>query len=994
MGIQDSRVVGLPLVNFTNTKANLLAITSPEVGMTAYATDTGELGFYTSGAWHWFNPDAVNHLIFNTSPTGVPSAEGVVAWNTTEKTLDLQTGWGPTLQVGHEIFVLVINGDPVDTIPNGSVVFPVTVFGGVPVVAPALASIHTLFGFDVAVATMDIPPESYGLATREGRVRNVDTSAWSEADTLYLSGENPGELTNVRPVFPNYTIQIAGCAVSHATEGMLHVKVKGRALDTTLNFWNGTFRETFKFEVVSNGTVVTGYLSPASLDHPDMTMLFTDGLSLLVTSPPAEIVLTPGTDEIPQSNYVYVLQSTKVLGISTSDWPVDVEHIKVAVVELWTAATTELSGAAKNQNWNDHIEAETGQGHLSHICQNIREGRPAKWISGVEGSLVIDTTPTPDDVWAKVTGGVVSQLHRQIFPILDMTQYEIDAVSTGSQTFTISDDGDLSSTFPDGRIIKVNGSTGNDGLYIVSSTLWSSPDFVITVEEAILSAVADGTIGDDIHVINHPSSPYFQTTNLNTQTLDAKGVSLANTSFAAVLVGIQNKTDTVSHLMLNLPSGSYGRLSPDDAVSDASNYSVYDIPAKFDGVGFLISRFIFQLQPGGTSWTLYATEDLRGKTPNVTAGGGGGGGGVSTFLGLTDTFSSFAGQGGKTVAVNEGETALEPIPNQTENTFYAGPSVAPAAAPGFRAMVAADIAVAAASYAYLPGRAGGQVLNGGTGAGENLTLSSTAHATKGKVLLGTLSAYNEALDRLGVGTTSAQSQVHVSTAAFSALSLERTASSIGRWEIGLTSAWGGGAGTLGFRPTVATGDFNIVSSANDSRFFVDTSVGDVGIGVTDPLDKLHVQGAILREGWFCGRAGTQTGFTGVLTDIDIDTEIRKDSTYFTHSAGSDNITFIKTGWYRISYSIDVANLLSNNSCVRIRVYDDGAAILQSYGYCNLDYYNYGQYATVSNSFLAYIVAGSVIDIRTDGQGGTGSFGSGCNYTVLDSSQITIERVDQ
>lgn len=40
-----------------------------------------------------------------------------------------------------------------------------------------------------------------------------------------------------------------------------------------------------------------------------------------------------------------------------------------------------------------------------------------------------------------------------------------------------------------------------------------------------------------------------------------------------------------------------------------------------------------------------------------------------------------------------------------------------------------------------------------TGSGENRTLSSTSHATKGKILLGT-SAYDEANNRLGLGTAS------------------------------------------------------------------------------------------------------------------------------------------------------------------------------------------------------------------------------------------------
>lgn len=50
------------------------------------------------------------------------------------------------------------------------------------------------------------------------------------------------------------------------------------------------------------------------------------------------------------------------------------------------------------------------------------------------------------------------------------------------------------------------------------------------------------------------------------------------------------------------------------------------------------------------------------------------------------------------------------------------------------------------------GIAGGQSAIGGTAASENLTLSSTVHATKGLIKFGTTSAYDEANTRLGIGT--------------------------------------------------------------------------------------------------------------------------------------------------------------------------------------------------------------------------------------------------
>ncbi len=67
---------------------------------------------------------------------------------------------------------------------------------------------------------------------------------------------------------------------------------------------------------------------------------------------------------------------------------------------------------------------------------------------------------------------------------------------------------------------------------------------------------------------------------------------------------------------------------------------------------------------------------------------------------------------------------------------------------------------AAPVLARLGGVAGGQTLSGGTAASENLTLASTANATKGKINLGSASSYDELAARLGVGTLSPSAKLH------------------------------------------------------------------------------------------------------------------------------------------------------------------------------------------------------------------------------------------
>lgn len=62
-------------------------------------------------------------------------------------------------------------------------------------------------------------------------------------------------------------------------------------------------------------------------------------------------------------------------------------------------------------------------------------------------------------------------------------------------------------------------------------------------------------------------------------------------------------------------------------------------------------------------------------------------------------------------------------------------------------------------YPRSTGAVGGQTIRGGTAAGDDLTLMSTSHATKGNIFFGT-STYDEVNNRLGIGTASPSYKLH------------------------------------------------------------------------------------------------------------------------------------------------------------------------------------------------------------------------------------------
>ena len=510
--------------------------------------------------------------------------------STLKKTLAVQNGAGIDFFVGQGQYTYITNNSGVD-IDKGMAVSSTGILAGKITVAKALATSYLTLGSGLAITAMDIPNGTDGFITSFAEIPNIDTTSFTGAPVLYVSPTVAGELTNVRPVFPDYAIQV-GAVVLDSLTGVISIDVKSGISDTFNDAFDGSFRESINFLVSSDNINITGTLENVN-NADDLTMLFSDGFSTLDTTPGATITLVPGTSEIPQVNYIYIPLSTKVLTVSTSGFPSE-EHIKVADVLVQSINDVFIGDILVNRNWNDHIKEEGDNGHLLHLSERLRQNNAA-WDTGTEGICTVGGGGSTVDV--SVTSGTVYQLHKQAFPSLNTAT------------------------------------------------------------------------GDHVHVPNHFTSAYLKTSDIETLVADSTGASLNNTSYSFVLVGVQNKSGTPSTLLLNLPTSTYSKTTPDVAVSDPDNYSVYDIPKAFKGKAFLIARYTY-INNGGTI-TLHDTEDLRGKIPNVTAGGGGGGSGVTTFLGLTDTPSAYTGQALSLAQVNAGETALEFVTSITATLLTA-----------------------------------------------------------------------------------------------------------------------------------------------------------------------------------------------------------------------------------------------------------------------------------------------------------------------------------
>lgn len=389
--------------------------------------------------------NSVDHMIMLENATDTSHVPFKLTANPTLGTCNLDSSFdGVSGQLLHEQHALVYN-DTGSLLPNGKVVRKTGIFQTFATVTLAIANEVTGIVDELGMTTMDIPDGEFGIITTFGKVNDVNTGACVLAARIYISPTIAGNVTDIKPVFPNYAVSLGFVAKVGTTDGQIILQIAGRVTDTFFNVFNGSFRETIKLFVSSDGVTTTASLSPGN-GQPNLTQVFRSGEEILFTTPPITKTLTDGTEATPQRNYIYKLESDKLntdFQVSTSGFP-NAEHIKMGFVVLKEVTATQTEGAYVNQNWNDHVQDDDiNMGHLLHITERMRQDLP-KWDSGAAGTLTIDSVPTPDDVFFSVTSGFVYQIHKQSYPALDM--------ETGDDLHVLND-----FTAPNKTITNING---------------------------------------------------------------------------------------------------------------------------------------------------------------------------------------------------------------------------------------------------------------------------------------------------------------------------------------------------------------------------------------------------------------------------------------------------------------------------------------------------------------------------------------------------------
>jgi hypothetical protein len=192
-------------------------------------------------------------LTFDTNYSASGHTTGKMYWNDTDKTVNLDLeGGNVKLQIGQEQHLYARNDSGV-TINNGDVVKITGASGNKVTISKAISKIALPNQTDVneiiGVATEQIVNNSLGYVTVFGTVRDLDTSAFTEGDVLYVSNTTSGSLVTTKPPAPYDISKIGIVERSHPSLGQIFVKaespihindiagITGSNIPTGISYW-------------------------------------------------------------------------------------------------------------------------------------------------------------------------------------------------------------------------------------------------------------------------------------------------------------------------------------------------------------------------------------------------------------------------------------------------------------------------------------------------------------------------------------------------------------------------------------------------------------------------------------------------------------------------------------------------------------------------------------------------------------------------------------
>lgn len=148
----------------------------------------------------------------------------VVDVNATQQVVEVQANTGLIINTSVVNLVTLVRNRTGATIPAGSVVYINGATGNRPTIALASALMESTSSKTFGITSTAIDNNSTGYVVTVGELVNVDTSAFTEGQLLWL-GNTAGSIVTTPPAEPSHYVFIGYCVRSHPNFGILEIRI-------------------------------------------------------------------------------------------------------------------------------------------------------------------------------------------------------------------------------------------------------------------------------------------------------------------------------------------------------------------------------------------------------------------------------------------------------------------------------------------------------------------------------------------------------------------------------------------------------------------------------------------------------------------------------------------------------------------------------------------------------------------------------------------------
>ena len=191
---------------------------------------------------------SVDGVQFSAAPTSAVGPAKAV-WNATDSCLSIGLNSSVNALVGTDSHVQVYN-ESASTMTVMQVVRQSGSSGTRLSVELAMANTDANSATSIGVVAQTIASNAQGFIQTSGLLQGVNTNAFNEGDTLWLSPTTSGLITNVRPTAPNHSVRIGYCIKKAGGAGII-------LIDILNGFELGELHDVVITEPVSDNSFLT-----------------------------------------------------------------------------------------------------------------------------------------------------------------------------------------------------------------------------------------------------------------------------------------------------------------------------------------------------------------------------------------------------------------------------------------------------------------------------------------------------------------------------------------------------------------------------------------------------------------------------------------------------------------------------------------------------------------------------------------------------------------